>query len=100
MDNICGRWKVKMRGWWWFWFRDEKIIWQNKDGSIQGLNVLWGFIKWGEFDVEFTDMLPDAAFFKYKHFEDCVDIDEDSADGLLWIRELNLASFTMERIES
>lgn len=98
MDNICGRWRVKMRGWWWFWFRNEKIIWQNPDGSIQGYNI-WGRRKWGKFKVEIVLVLPDAVFFNYKYFQDAVEFDGDIGDGLLWVKDWNLASFTMERID-
>lgn len=81
VNPICGRWKVKMRGWWWFWFRNVKVIWQNTDGSIQGHNVAWGWLEWGEFDVDTGD--EGDYEFDYEHFTDWVDLDGDKAEGSL-----------------
>lgn len=105
MGEICGKWRVKMRGWWWLWFRNIKYILQNTDGSIQGHNVLWGWLKWGDFWVQKQGDKPQYGFF-YKHFTDGVYLhDENEASGVLSTKPTRkrkpvkvLASFTMTRI--
>jgi len=112
MDKICGKWRVKMDGWRWFWFWNVKVIWQNIDGSIQGHNVLWGFIKWGDFDVEILTL--SSANFNYIHFSDHVQYqrkftdkygdqviavdDSNAMVGLLYRKGKCRAHFTMTRI--
>lgn len=107
MDKICGKWQVKMLDWWitgikmprwaWWWFSNVKVIWQNSDGAIQGHNVLWGWRKWGDFDVEILENLC-GALFHYKHFYDWVQMDGDCANGYLYIGRKRMAAFTMTRI--
>ena len=88
-----------MRGWWWFWFRNVKYIQQNSDGSIQGHNVAWGWLKWGDFDVD-VQSDPEVMCFDYKHFVDIVALchGEDVASGNLYIRGAERSTFTMTRI--
>lgn len=115
MDKICGQWRIDMLDWWlfgiklklprrfWWWFRNVKLIWQNTDGSIQGCNILWGWRKWGEFDVadqeiEVSHELFGQYIFEYKHFRDYVSLDGDKADGNLFVMDKRRATFTMTRI--
>lgn len=111
MDKICGKWQVTMLDWWllgvkmprcfWWWFRNVKIIWQNTDGSIQGCNVLWGWRKWGEFDVFPIDKscIIGLYGFHYKYFLDVVNLTGNRCRGTLhsWGGERG-ATFTMTRI--
>lgn len=105
LDNsvspICGKWRVKMAAKWLFWFRNVKYIQQNTDGSIQGHNVAWGWLKWGDFDVGV--LTPGAWNFRYKYFHDYVllmDIHhwDTKPSGQLWFRDKIRATFTMTRI--
>lgn len=89
-----------------------KLIWQNPDGSIQGCNILWGWLKWGEFKV--SSCTPYSHRFQYAHFHDSVFyhfhddrsagfpvrvIDsKDIADGYLYRKYKLRATFTMTRI--
>lgn len=101
INPICGKWRVKMRGWWWFWFRDVKYIWQNTDGSIQGYNVLWGWRKWGDFDVEpiGAPCIMGIYQFQYKYFFDMVNLCGDQCRGTLQsLSGKRRATFTMTRI--
>lgn len=102
MASICGKWRVKMRGWRWFWFKDVKVIWRNPSGNIRGHNILWGFICWGKFDVR-SGHRPSCGIrtLNYKHFKDWIYEDGDKYRGELFVNgsKKRTASFTMERID-
>jgi len=90
MEKILGKWKVKMRGWWWFWFINYKMIYKGANGKVYGFNVLWGRFVWGKFEVIEND--PGNYTFKYKHFWDDI---YPSMNGYLYIKGLNVARFKL-----